>query len=165
MNPQAYLEILQFYYKEALLQDNRRYKEWLELLDEKITYRMASRFTKEKGSGSAVLEENGYFDADMRTLELRVKREETGYAWAENPPTRTRHLVSNVVIEDSKSGRHTISNCVVLYLNRGDNPAYEVLTYERRDVLKSTNKSLRLVSRLIIPDQTVLNLQGISFFL
>ena len=165
MNPQSYLKILQFYYKEALFQDNRRYKEWLELLDENITYRMAVRFTREKGSGSAVLKDTGYFNADRRTLELRVKREETGYAWAENPPTRTRHFVSNVVIEDSKSNRHVISNYVVLYLNRGDNPAYEVLTYERRDVLKSMNNSLRLLSRLIIPDQTVLNHQGISFFL
>ena len=38
----------------------------------------------------AILEE------DKRYLEMRVARLDTGMAWAEDPPSRTRHLVGNL---------------------------------------------------------------------
>jgi len=38
----------------------------------------------------AILEE------DKRYLEMRVARLDTGMAWAEDPPSRTRHLIGNL---------------------------------------------------------------------
>src|SRR6516162_1268728 len=38
----------------------------------------------------AILEE------DRRYLEMRVARLDTGMAWAEDPPSRTRHLIGNL---------------------------------------------------------------------
>ena len=39
------------------------------------------------------------FDDDQADLEIRVRRLETDFAWAEQPPSRTRHLVTNVIVE------------------------------------------------------------------
>src|SRR4029077_2422330 len=40
----------------------------------------------------AILEE------DKRYLEMRVARLDTGMAWAEDPPSRTRHLIGNLEV-------------------------------------------------------------------
>jgi 3-phenylpropionate/cinnamic acid dioxygenase small subunit len=46
----------------------------------------------------AILEE------DKRYLEMRVARLETGMAWAEDPPSRTRHLVGNLEATPLENG-------------------------------------------------------------
>ncbi|MEZ5738298.1 MAG: SDR family NAD(P)-dependent oxidoreductase [Burkholderiaceae bacterium] len=40
-----------------------------------------------------------HFEETKATLSARVKRLRTGLAWAESPPSRTRHLVSNIELE------------------------------------------------------------------
>ena len=39
------------------------------------------------------------FNDSKFQLERRVARLETGMAWAEEPPSRTRHLIANIEIE------------------------------------------------------------------
>jgi len=41
---------------------------------------------------------SGIFDEDKGSIAMRIRRLNTGMAWAEDPPSRTRHMVSNVVI-------------------------------------------------------------------
>src|SRR5262245_40068762 len=41
------------------------------------------------------------FEETKETLHTRVARLATGLAWAEVPPSRTRHLVTNVQVEPS----------------------------------------------------------------
>ena len=38
-------------------------------------------------------------DETKATLAGRIARLDTGMAWAEDPPSRTRHLVSNVEVK------------------------------------------------------------------
>jgi 3-phenylpropionate/trans-cinnamate dioxygenase subunit beta len=40
----------------------------------------------------AILQDN------KRYLEMRVTRLDTGMAWAEDPPSRTRHLIGNLEV-------------------------------------------------------------------
>ena len=44
-------------------------------------------------------------DETKETLRGRVARLDTGMAWAEDPPSRTRHMISNIEVEagDTKS--------------------------------------------------------------
>src|SRR5688572_11640103 len=95
-------EIEQFLYEEAELLDDRRLHDWLALLTDDIRYRMPTRDNRVRREQSKELSgetEMAYFDDDKRTLVQRVKRLDTGLAWAEDPPSRTRHLVTNVRIE------------------------------------------------------------------
>ena len=46
-----------------------------------------------------------YFDDDRELLEMRVKKLEAGSAWSEDPPSRSRHFVTNVRILASTATR------------------------------------------------------------
>src|SRR5271166_6837955 len=104
-------DVEQFLYHEARLLDERRFHDWLRLFTEDVHYWMAARTNRYPRSSKAIAaldadrvaeedmageEELGLFDEDIRTLTARVARLDTGMAWAEDPPSRTRHLITNI---------------------------------------------------------------------
>src|SRR6266705_4241026 len=107
-------EVEQFLYREARLLDDRRFHDWLTLFTDDVRYWMASRTNRYPISRKAIaiLDPDGYVEDDIgredelaildetkETLSGRVARLETGMAWAEDPPSRTRHMISNIEIE------------------------------------------------------------------
>ena len=44
------------------------------------------------------------FEDDKTYLTMRVDRLETGMAWAEDPPSHTRHVVGNLVVHPMPGG-------------------------------------------------------------
>jgi 3-phenylpropionate/cinnamic acid dioxygenase small subunit len=99
VGPQLQREVEQFLYAEATLLDAYRYDEWLALFDDDLHYCMPIESVVETTAGPAPLNPAGtaaFFDDTKAFLAIRIKRLRTGRAWAEQPPSRTRHLVSNV---------------------------------------------------------------------
>ena len=95
-------------YAEADLLDNRRYEEWLDILTDDIRYWMPLRrnykFGQESQENSRELEDLAWFDENKTTLTLRVKQIMTGIHWAEEPPSRISHFVTNIrIIEANPS--------------------------------------------------------------
>src|SRR5256884_2958310 len=86
----------QFLVEEAALLDAADYAGWLGLLCEDIRYLMPVRVTTARGAGFDSLADMGHFDEDMYALRKRVQRLATDHAWTEDPPSRTRHFVTNV---------------------------------------------------------------------
>jgi 3-phenylpropionate/cinnamic acid dioxygenase small subunit len=167
VSEQTYSDIVKFLYKEAELQDLRRNREWLALWTEDSTYHMPIRVTKEKEvSGILERKQGGYIVDDRAFLELRVKREETDFAWAENPPSRSKHFISNIRVEPGeKEDEVKIKSYVLLTTHRGDDLNYDMLTYERLDVLRRVGNEWKIASRTVIPDQSRLTVDRISVFL
>jgi 3-phenylpropionate/cinnamic acid dioxygenase small subunit len=168
VDSKAYQSIVDFYYMEAELQDEKKNKEWLSLLTDDATVHMRQRATREAGKDNSIYPEgmNGYIEDDRRWLEVRVKREETEYAWSENPPSRTKHFVSNVRVEaGEKEGEFKVKSYVLLTAHRGDDLFYDTLTYLRRDTLRMVDGQIRIAKREIIPDQTRITMERITFFL
>lgn len=160
-----YSEVTRFLSNEARLLDSRNFKEWLGLLTPDFEYRMRTRVVKEKAAGTALLEDDIIHD-DRSFLELRVKRLDTEYAWAEDPPSRTRHLVTNIIVEpehDEENSVRVWSN-VLLCVSKLHATNYEMITYERHDVMKKIEGRWMLTSREIVPDQVTLELDSISYF-
>jgi ethylbenzene dioxygenase beta subunit len=153
-----------FLYREAELFDEWRLREWLGMLAPDIRYRVPVRIAKEKLAGESavtgVSTEMFHLDEDRDSLELRVERLETGFAWAEEPPSRIRHHVSNVRVGDELAVR---SN-VLVYRSRWDKPDYDILSAERRDVFTRVDGVLRLASRDVILDSTSLPTLNLTFF-
>ncbi|MBV9016643.1 MAG: benzene 1,2-dioxygenase, partial [Alphaproteobacteria bacterium] len=90
-----WLELMQFYTREAWLLDERRFKEWLDLFTDDILYFMPRRknvHRRELQRELTPLGDLAILEEDKRYLEMRVARLDTGMAWAEDPPSRTRHL-------------------------------------------------------------------------
>ena len=91
--------IEQFLYAEADLLDAWLFQDWLGLMAPDVHYwapvrenRLAREMDREMyPPGSAA-----HFDEDRAMLAERVNRLYTNMAWSETPPSRTRHLISNV---------------------------------------------------------------------
>lgn len=155
--------VAEFLYREAELLDDGRLRDWLGLLTEDVIYQVPIRTAREFGA-SGVATDMFHLDEEYSSLELRVERVETGFAWAEDPPSRLRHFVTNVRVEELSESEVAVRSNVLVYRSRWDKPAHDLLSGERHDVLRRVNGEWRLASRRVILDSTTLPTLNLSFF-
>ena len=156
-----------FYYEEADLLDAFLLREWLELFADEATYRIPIRVNRtERGrSVSGLSDTDMLFDEDKRGLTQRIVRDETGRAWAEEPRSRSRHLVTNVRVAAMASEREvSASSNFIAYRNRLEVET-DFFVGRREDVLRIEGDSLKIVSRLVLLDQAVLTAKNVTIFL
>jgi len=159
-------EAHEFLVREAELLDERRYRDWLDLLAPDIVYRMPVRVTAPETLEHGLLEDMAHFDEDLYSLRKRIERFETGHAWTEDPPSRTRHFVTNVrTFEGSAADEVVVRSYVLLFRSRGDIRDADLVSAERTDVLRRTDAGLRLARREILVDESVLRTQNLAVFL
>ncbi len=157
-------EIGEFFYREAELLDSNRLEDWLELLAEDISYEMPVRITRER-SQPDVCSQMRHFSEDRRSLELRVRRLGTDFAWAENPSSRTRRFISNIRVETTSNPNEVKARSYfLLYRSRGASTQVELISGERQDLLRKLAGGWKLASRLIIVDQAVLGTRNLAIF-
>ena len=166
----AHLAAHQFLVEEAALLDAADYAGWLELLCEDIRYVMPVRVTTARGAGFDSLADMGHFDEDMYALRKRVQRLATDHAWTEDPPSRTRHFVTNVRTFRGSAlpngdVEFVVESAVLLFRSRGDTRAADLVSAGRTDVLRETAAGLRLARREILVDEAVLRTQNLAVFL
>jgi 3-phenylpropionate/cinnamic acid dioxygenase small subunit len=128
-------EVEQFLYREARLLDERRFHEWLQLFTDDVRYWMVTRSNLYPRSSKAIAilnpgrnvdettEEDGLavLDETKKTLEGRIARLETGMAWAEDPPSRTRHLIANIEVAPSHTASELeVFSSFIVYRNRSE---------------------------------------------
>jgi 3-phenylpropionate/cinnamic acid dioxygenase small subunit len=161
----AHLAAHQFLVEEAALLDAGDYAGWLSLLCEDIRYLMPVRVTTARGTGFDSLADMAHFDEDMYALRKRVQRLATDHAWAEDPPSRTRHLVTNIRTFTGGPGGLRVESALLLFRSRGDTRAADLLSAGRTDLLRETSYGLRLARREITVDESVLRTQNLAVFL
>jgi 3-phenylpropionate/cinnamic acid dioxygenase small subunit len=161
-----YRECTDFLVREAEYLDDNRMREWLELLHRNVVYRMPIRVTRERAAGPGFSETSWHLNETWGSLETRVARLESEYAWAEDPPSRTRRFVTNFRIEprDGEDEANVRSN-ILLYRGRYDSPAFQFLSAERHDVLRLVDSDWKLLERLVLLDHTTLGTQNLAVFL
>lgn len=164
-------EIEDFLYGEADLLDQRRFREWLDLLAEDVVYFMPIRRNVKFGQHAE--KENtrqgegiSWFDEDKWTLGKRVEQILTGVHYAEEPLSRVTHMVSNVrLLEVSPSAEAaeqvTVGCRFLVYQNRVE---YESNTFigRRTDVLRRNGDSWLIARRELILEQNVLLAKNLS---
>ena len=161
----AHLAAHQFLVEEAALLDAADYAGWLNLLCEDIRYVMPVRVTTARGAGFDSLADMGHFDEDLYALRKRVQRLATDHAWTEDPPSRTRHFVTNVRTFRAASGELHVQSALLLFRSRGDTREPDLLAAGRTDLLRATADGLKLARREIIVDESVLRTQNLAVFL
>jgi biphenyl 2,3-dioxygenase beta subunit len=151
-------EVEQFLYAEAALLDARAWRAWLGLVTDDIHYWMPIRRTVTLSDIDREFTKPGdmaYFDDDRTFLEMRVKKLEAGSAWSEDPPSRSRHFVSNVRVREVAGDEITVESCFHLFRSRLE--ADSDNWFGRRvDVLRRTDESFVLAKRHLFLDQTVI---------
>lgn len=155
-----------FLYREAELLDDGDLHGWLDLLTEDVDYRIPRRVTRERGAEQSEFSDEGFlYREDIGTLRTRVNRYDREYAWAENPPSRTRRLVGNVRVKRADDDEVDVRSNLLLYRGQGDEADHDLIACERLDTLRRTEDGLRLAERTVHLDQTILATRNLSFFL
>ena len=155
----------QFLVEEAALLDTADYAGWLDLLCEDIRYLMPVRVTTARGAGFDSLADMGHFDEDMYALRKRVQRLATDHAWTEDPPSRTRHFITNIRTFPNGRGELRVESSLLLFRSRGDTREPDLVSAGRTDLLRETAAGLRLARREILVDEAVLRTQNLAVFL
>jgi biphenyl 2,3-dioxygenase beta subunit len=159
-------EIEQYYYAEAAMLDDRRFDEWLALFAPDAHYWMPIRRTMTNNELDKEFTAPGamaFFDDDRMMLAARVKKLDTGYSWSEDPPSRTRHLVTNVRVVQDTGDELNVHTNFHLYRTRL-NSEEDNWIGSRKDVLRRTSEGLQIVTRHIFLEQTVLLSRNLSSF-
>lgn len=149
-------EIEELLYREAWLLDEGRFGEWLELLAPELKYWAPSRAELDRATERAEEGERiALFDETKATLTLRVERLGTGLAWVDNPTTRTRRFVSNVLVATASDGVLGVRSNLLVFKSRSYvDQAF--LVGCREDLWRAEGASWLLKERKIILDHTTL---------
>ena len=162
-------EAERFLVEEAQLLDEWRLDDWLGLVTDDVVYQVPIRVHVESDGDervTGVRDDSFHLDENRQSLQLRVDRIGTGFAWAEEPPTRTRHVVGNVRVRTTDDAdEFAVRSNLLLYHTRWDRPDYAVVSCERHDVLRRVDGDLRLARRLAVLDNTVVPTLSISYLL
>ena len=159
-------EIEQYYYDEAALLDNREYAAWLTLFTEDCHYFMPVRRTKTSNELEKEFTRPGeiaFFDDDHAMLVARIKKLDTGYAWAEDPPSRQRHLVNNVRVLEIDGEKLKVVSNFHFYRTRLNSEEDNWIGH-RVDELVRVDGELKIKTRNIYLEQTVLLSRNLSNF-
>ncbi len=160
-------EIEQFLYYEASLIDDRRFDEWLAVLADDLEYWMPVRSTRFAGAEAdefTKLGEVAFFDDDKASMTQRVAKLRTGFAWSEDPPSRSRHLVDNIRIVEKRSDNDlTVTANFLIYRSRLVRDE-DFWIGRREDALRKTGDDWTLYKRHVFLDQVSLNSKNLSVF-
>jgi 3-phenylpropionate/cinnamic acid dioxygenase small subunit len=106
-------------YHEADLLDQRRFDEWLELYTDDAVYWMP------QGDERDHLHRVSIAYDDRRRLHERVLRLTSGFAYAQDPPSRTCHVIGNVRVVGEEDGAIEVaSNVIVAEVRRNHQELY-----------------------------------------
>ena len=105
--------IEEFLFHEAKLIDEHRYDEWLALWTADCLYWVPCNSDDADPARQAMI----IYDNRAR-LDERVYRLTSGAAWAQQPRSRTRRLISNVEVRETDGGYAVESNCLIAELRR-----------------------------------------------
>src|SRR5262245_55172021 len=162
-----WLELMQFYIREAWLLDERKLQEWLALFTDDVLYFMPRRKNVRRREADREVTARGdlaLIEDDKRYLEMRVARLESGMAWAEDPPSRTRHLIGNLVVEPRDNGEVAAKTAFIVYRSHLETDQ-QLFAGCRDDVLRQVDGAWKIARRTILLDANVLLDKNLSIFL
>ncbi|GAA1469220.1 aromatic-ring-hydroxylating dioxygenase subunit beta [Microbacterium thalassium] len=164
---QTHFEVTQFYNLEAELLDDGRFADWLEMLAEDLHYWApvrTNRLRRQQALSVHAPGEAAFYDETRDSLAWRIRRFDSGMAWAEDPPSRTRHLVSNISVRERSDGLLQVRSAFLCYRNRLHTET-DLYAGGRTDILRRDGvHGYEVVKRTILFEQNVLLTKNISTF-
>ena len=157
----------EFLYREAELLDENEYSTWLETcVSTDLEYLVPVRTTRERAAGVSEFATDSFHWKDgFAEMRLRVERLATEHAWAEDPPSRTRRLVTNVRVRQRTPEEVEVRSYLQLHRSQWDTIDYDLIVAERQDVLRTEGEGWRLARRRVLLNHTILGTANLGVFL
>jgi 3-phenylpropionate/cinnamic acid dioxygenase small subunit len=156
----------QFYYREARLLDDRRFNEWVDLFTDDARYLVPTRSNRSKREAAHEVSPAGsvfHVEDDKAYLRARVMRLESGMGWADEPASRTRHLVGNIEVirQAETSGELEVVSSFIVYRSRGE---HDQTTFagQRTDRLRPSGSDFKIAHRVVLLEQSVILSNGLN---
>jgi 3-phenylpropionate/cinnamic acid dioxygenase small subunit len=133
----------QFLIHEATLLDERRFRDWMELFAEDGTYWVPAVPNQDSPFNQASL---FYDDRDL--MKTRVERLEHPRIHVQTPPSRTAHLIGNVVASPGdKTDEYLVASTVIMVEYRDEHQ--RVFAGRQRHRLRREGASFRIVQKRV----------------
>jgi p-cumate 2,3-dioxygenase subunit beta len=153
-------DVEDFLYMEADLLDSWRLNEWIALFDQERGgyYMPTTDCPPDADPGTALF----LIADDMAKLRSRVEQLLSGLTWAENPKSRTRHMVNNVRILGAEGEVLRVQANFVVFRMRFQNIDPYIGTYHYK--LIPNNSTFKILERRVVLDLEALRPHGkVSF--
>jgi 3-phenylpropionate/cinnamic acid dioxygenase small subunit len=160
----TYIEVQRFLFREAALLDGRDYGGWLALVTEDIRYRVNAIVPRDAGAKAV---DYAIIDEDLVGLKSRIDQiSNPRLTRAENPPSLTRRVVSNIEAYSGDPERHFLARSYLMaFRSRPSSPEGGFYVAERWDELRKTSAGWRLAKREVHLDHVVLRDGALSTLL
>ena len=134
----------QFLIHEARLLDERRFRDWMGLFAEDGTY-----WVPAVPDQASPFDQASLFYDDRDLMRTRVERLEHPRIHVQTPPSRTAHLVGNVVVEaaDDAKGEYLVGSTVIMVESRDE--AQRVFAGRQRHRLRRDGASFLIVQKRV----------------
>src|SRR3954454_16079463 len=133
-----------FLIHEAQLLDERRFRDWMALFAEDGTYWVPAVPNQESPFNQASL----FYD-DRELMKTRVDRLEHPRIHVQTPPSRTAHLVGNVIVEhaDEPAGEYLVGSTFIMVEARDDQQ--RVFAGRQHHRLRRDGANFRIVQKRV----------------
>ena len=156
-----------FLHHEADLLDARRFDAWLDLLTDDVRYWMPLHrnfpYGEEDREHTREGRDLNWFDEGRFELEQRVAQLATGKHWAEEPLSRTSHMISNLEVAERDDGEIEARCRFLVYRNRTE-AEWDLFVGKRHDRLRRHRDTFRIAARHVFLDQNVLLAKNLTLF-
>jgi p-cumate 2,3-dioxygenase subunit beta len=153
-------EVEDLLYKEAALLDEWRLEEWLELLSDDAVYEIPPTDVPEGDARNTLF----IIADDAIRIRSRVKQLLGKSAWAENPQSRTRRMISNVRVLGADGDRILATANFAVHRMRYESVDTYIGRYDYK--LVRVGNELKIKERRAVLDNEALRPHGkISFIL
>ena len=163
----VYNRIVEHLYQEARLLDNLDLRVWQKSFTEDIAYQAPVVITERRSETQPRGRKMMHLFENYHSMEMRIhKVHDTLVCWAEEPRSRTRRLISNVLVwETTRENEFAVVSYFLVTRNRFEAYDYQFMSGERHDRFRLDGAALKLARREIILDMSVLNMPNLAIFL
>lgn len=163
-----YHEIAEWLDDEATMMDSGKTMEWVTTrVAEDVLYRLPVRQNRLRDDPISQFSEGMFhYDENYTTLMMKVMRlATTASPWAENPLSRTRRFIANVDVHRTANDAELEVSCSLLVTrSRYTEEVPQILSGQRKDLLRRTEGGWQLARRYFYVDQATLGYSNLAIF-
>ncbi len=164
---ETFFRLQQVVHHEAYLLNHELYHEWCDILADDLVYWAPLRENILRRSRVPEIQANRvpFFEEDKESILMRLRRNDSGMCWSEDPPTRQVTALSNLeIFETDVDDEYEVHTVFTLYRNRFERDD-STLMGRRKDIWRKVDNQFYLAGRMILLQQSTLLTKNLNAFI